>query len=239
MNLEQTYKIKCPECETEQAVEVCQSIDARQNPTLREKLIHNDLNMVQCDNCEYKFRIDTPLLYTDPDKRIAIVCAPTVENVSEYDDQAFRKYIVDINPSLASEIDRIQIYLVLSHSELVEMVFIIEAGMDIRIVEYIKYLIYTRNADKVDPSQKQLLFNAQDSTDEKLLFIVQDVESRALEGVLEYSRQAYLAFEEMFDSDEYTPDLYELFPGPHISARNAWLEEIAPWGEQGQTEEPG
>jgi len=225
MNLEQSCRIKCPKCQTEQEVDLCQSIDVRLNPELREKLVRNELNIAHCDNCAYKFRIDTPLLYTDPGRGVAIVCAPTTEEVADYDDQAFREHIAGLNPALAPEIDKVQIYLVLSHSELVEMVFIVESDMDVRIVEYVKYLIYTRNADKVDPARKQLLYNAQDSTEKKLLFIVQDLESRALEGVLEYSRKAYRAFEEMFDSDEYTPDLYELFPGPQISARKALLEE--------------
>lgn len=204
---------------------LCQAIDAQNESELREKLILNQINVVKCESCDYEFRVDTPMIYIDRARKVAILSIPTTGEIPEYDDGMFREHIRKINPHMAALIDELQIFMVLSHSELVERVFIIEAGMDVRIVEYVKYLIHTRNMDRVNPAQKKLLFNAQDSTDEKLLFIVQDIESKALEGVLEYKREAYQAFEEMFDDDRHTPDLFELFPGPIISAREALLEE--------------
>ena len=72
---------------------------------------------------------------------------------------------------------------------------------------------------------KSLLFDAEDSTDEQLLFVMQNVESKQLETVLQYSRSGYNALEEMFDQDDETADLLELFSGPYISARHTLLQE--------------
>lgn len=192
---------------------------------MREDLINNKINIVDCQSCEYRFRVDSPLIYIDRPRKMAVVSVPHKEGMPDYDDEKFRGVIKKSNPSLAEDIDRLRIQMVLSHSTLVERVFIIEAEMDVRVVEYIKYLIHTRNPEKADPRQKRLLFNAQDSTEEKLVFVVQNMETRALEGVLEYERKAYNAFVEMFDRDNNTPDLFELFPGPLISARDTILEE--------------
>jgi hypothetical protein len=114
---------------------------------------------------------------------------------------------------------------VTSRTELTERIFLFEAGLNERIVEYIKYMIYSRNADRVDPAGKNLLLDVEDSTPEALCFVVQDVETRKLESMMKFERKTYDALSEMFDSDEQTVDLLELFPGPYISARELFLQE--------------
>lgn len=227
MTESQTYEIKCPQCGARREVEIFQIIDAQKAPSLRDRLLENRLNICQCPQCEYAFRIDAPLFYADKDRQAAILCIPAGDEsgASDFNADQLREHIQNLYPGGAAE--NPNIHLVFSHARLVESVCTLEEGMDLRIVEYIKYLIYTRNADRVDPAEKRLLFNAQDSTDETMLFVVQDVESHALEGVLEYKREAYDAFVEMFDDDAYTADLFELFPGPRISARQALLDENA------------
>jgi hypothetical protein len=60
-----------------------------------------------------------------------------------------------------------------------------------------------------------------------LNFIIQDVQTRKIEGMLEYDRKVYASLDEMFDQDEQTADLLELFSGPYVSARQLVLNELA------------
>lgn len=113
--------------------------------------------------------------------------------------------------------------LVLSRVELVELIFLIEAGLNQRVVEYVKYSIYTRNMEKVDPRKVRLLLNVQDSTDDEFCFVMQDAQSQELGEILRYGRSAYQSMCELY---EETPEEFtDMFPGPYISARNLLLEE--------------
>ncbi len=49
------------------------------------------------------------------------------------------------------DISLTSVRLVLSRVELVELIFMIEAGMNQRVVEYVKYSIFSRNVEKMDP----------------------------------------------------------------------------------------
>ena len=77
---------------------------------------------------------------------------------------------------------------------------------------------------------KALLFNAHDSTDAVLCFVVQDLATKKFEAVLNYDRKSYDALKETFGDDEKAFDMYELFPGPHISARHNLLRELSSEG---------
>ena len=76
-------------------------------------------------------------------------------------------------------------------------------------------------------AEKNLLFNAQDSTPENLCFVVQDVASRKLERLLYYNRKAYEELCAMFSGAEQAQALRKLFPGPYVSARAVLLSAPA------------
>ncbi len=221
------YTIACPRCGSRQPVELCESINVRENPALREDLMANRLNIVVCAGCGHRFRVDKPLLYHDPERRFMIYLYPAPEEQAAEAERLFRGMIERLaGRSLPTPAPAM--HLVLNRVELVERIFLLEAGLDERIIEYVKHSVYTKNSNRLDPVRKRLLFNAQDSTDEHLFFVVQDVETRQLEAVIQYNRAAYRALCETFDDDVQTARLLELFPGPYISARRLLLEPPAP-----------
>ncbi len=219
------YKINCPKCSAALEVELYDVIDVVHQPELKDDLFHNRLNRVTCSSCDFVFRVDKSLLYKDAEKGYVVFLAFDQQLRDELNSNDFSDYIDSLLKLLPDGIDSPQVHVVLDRTELVERVFMQESGMDERVLEYIKYLIFTRNTDRIDPRQKNLLFNAQDSTEEDLLFVIQDLESRKLEGMLTYKRKAYDVFCQMFDHDDHTPDLLELFPGPYISARRQLINE--------------
>lgn len=224
MSRSNTYNISCPSCGLSQAVELHEAINAATDPHLRRALMHNTLNRVHCLDCEADFRVDMPLLYNDPKYHILIHWVPETEEMPrERIIEDFDQTLDQINGLLPADVEAPVIRLVFSRVELVELIFMLEAGLNQRVVEYVKYSIYTRNVGKVDPRKHRLLLNVGDSTAEELCFVQQDVERQELGRILRYGRAAY---ESMCGLYEESPEEFlEMLPGPCISARNLLLDD--------------
>jgi len=225
MSAQKTYPICCPKCDHTQNVELYDSVNVAQEPELKQALFENRLNRVKCEDCEAEFRIDKPLLYNDADRNILIHWMPDIAVSRDEILDEFDKSMEELRGALPDDIEPPRVRLVFDRVELVELIFMIEAGMDERVVEYIKYIVHSQNTSRLPPAKKQLLLNVQDSTADELLFAIQDVESSELEDLLRYSREAYHGVQKMYkDNPE---EFIELFPGPYINARNTLLQETA------------
>jgi hypothetical protein len=203
------------------------------SPDLKKLLMANQMNTVTCEQCALTFRVDKPLLYHDPKRRFMIYQIPIKEDAVDDGEREFTESLGRLSGLMPKDIQTPDVSLVFSRTELVERIFLRDAGLNERIIEYIKYMIYTRNAGKINPVRKALLFDAEDSTPDALCFVVQDVESKKLESVLQYDRKTYTALCETFDKDDQTPTLLELFPGPYISARRLLLKEVSETDSKG------
>jgi hypothetical protein len=223
MSAQKTYSIRCPQCGHQQKVELYDSINVAQQPDLKAALFENRLNRILCLSCEASFRVDKPLLYHDPDRNILIHWMPDTAVSREEILDEFDRSMEELRRALPEDMEPPRVRLVFTRAELVELIFIIEAGMDERVVEYIKYTVHTQNMNRVPPAKKQLLLNVQDSTADELLFAVQDAETFELEDVLRYPREAYRNIRDLYSRKP--DDFLELFPGPYISARGALMAE--------------
>lgn len=221
----QTYNIACPKCGRAQDVSLYETVDVGLSPQLREQIIRNELNKVDCPSCSHSFRIDKVLLYKDLGRKALILLVPGDPAAGSMNDDELYDRLHVLCGMLPEGVDAPAFHLVHSRVELVERIFLLESHLDERIIEYIKYIIYSKNIERINPREKTLLLNAVDSDEENLCFIVQDVNTMMLESVLKYERRAYDALYEMFDCDDHTPDLLEIFPGPYINARLLLLQE--------------
>ena len=219
-----TFHIKCPTCGFPQDVALYEAVNVGAEPELKQLLLENRLNRVECVDCDASFRVDMPLLYSDPKNNILIHWIPeTKEMDRDAIIEDFDQSLEEINAMLPPDVTVPSVRLVLTRVELVELIFIIEAELNQRVVEYIKYSIYTRNIEKVDPKEIRLLLNVQDSTDEELCFAMQNVGTQELSKVIRYGRPAYQSMCELYD--ENPEEFSEMFPGPCISARNLLLDD--------------
>lgn len=224
MNQAQRYNITCPSCGNPQEVGLYQSIDVSKDREMRLALMENRLNRVVCPVCENTFRIDVPLLYSDPAHQTLIHWIPETEQLSrEQILEDFDQSLEELNASIPEGVTLPSVRLVLSRVELVELIFMMEAGMNQRVVEYVKYSIFTRNAEKVPPEKYRLLLNVEDSTDDELCFVMQDAQTQELGSILRYGRAAYQSMCELYE--ECPDEFREMFPGPCISARHLLLDE--------------
>lgn len=222
------HEIACPFCGREQEVELWDAIDVDEQPELREALLRNRVNRVECAGCRKSFRIDKPLVYQDRGQDIFIHFDPLTggRTLAEVE-QAFRAAMAELNRLLPKDVPPPETHLVVEWSELIERIFLLEEGLDARLVEHIKYMMYQQNADRLPAEQKGLLFDAQDSTDEQLCFVVQDRATRKLEAALNFSRADYEALVNAFDSEDQLALLEEQFPGPYLNGRGRYLQDQA------------
>ncbi len=225
MSEKSKYTIQCPQCQAELSVELFDSINVLEAPALRDELMANQLNAVQCPHCDFSFRVDKQLLYNDPERRVMIYWFPGHEDAYNQNREEFLRMMDALGNALPDDFDPPVVHLVFTRTELVERIYLLEADLNERIVEYIKYMMYSRNLEKMDPRRKAILFNAEDSTEDALCFVTQDLETMQLDGMLEFDRTAYEGLLEMFDDEEKTEHLMSLFPGPHVSARSMLIQD--------------
>ncbi|MBN2161747.1 MAG: CpXC domain-containing protein [Pontiellaceae bacterium] len=224
MSRSREYNISCPACGAGQFVDLYEAVNVADDPQLKNALMQNCLNRVECADCGASFRVDMPLLYTDPKYNMMIHWMPeSVEMPRDQIQEEFDRTLEQINEIVPDDVSVPNVRLVLSRVELVELIYMLEAGYNQRVVEYVKYSIYTRNMEKVDPARHRLLLNVEDSTDEELCFVTQDTINHELGGILRYGRPAYQSMCELYD--ESPDEFVEMFPGPCISARYLLLEE--------------
>lgn len=217
------YNIKCPECGSTQTVELFDRVNVAQRPDLRQAILENNFNMVDCQGCDSSFRVEMPLLYEDLNKGIIIHWIPPSKRSRDDLLDEFEKAADSLREQApeGAEIPRLQ--LVFSRVELVERIFLLEEKLDERVVEYIKYVLYARNPEKIPAAQKLLLLNTNDSTDEELCFLVMDFASGEFEDIVRYKRAWYNKQVERFNQND--SELYDLFPQVYKNARLTFVEE--------------
>lgn len=196
------------------------------DPHLKDALMKNILNRVECPDCGTSFRVDMPLLYNDPKHNLLVHWMPESETLTrEAILEEFDQTLDEVNEIMPADVAAPQVRLVLTRVELAELIFMIEAEFNPRVIEYVKYSIYSRNPEKIDPRRFRLLLNVEESNAEDLSFVLQDVQSQELSSTLNYGRPAYDSMCELYKE---TPDEFiDMFPGPCISARNLLLDEAA------------
>lgn len=228
MSQKRKHEIACPLCGKEQPVELWDSINVDSEPELREALLLNRINRVECAGCRKSFRVDKPLIYRDREQDVFIHFDPLVGGRTLPEaEKSFRDAMAELNRLLPKDVLPPEAHLVVEWSELIERIFLLEEGLDARLVEHVKYMMFQQNADKLPADKKNLLFDAQDSTDEQLCFVVQDAATKKLEAVLNFSRADYEALVNVFDSGDQLALLEEQFPGPYLSGRLRYLQDLA------------
>ncbi len=228
MSTTSQHQIACPFCGQVQDVELRDVLDIDEDPGLREQLLTNRINRVDCAGCGKGFRIDKPVVYRHRGQDILIHCDPLVGGRTLADiEDTFAEGLRELNRLLPPDVIPPEVHLVVEWAELVERIFLLEEGLDARLIEHIKYMMFQQNPDKLPAARKNLLFNAQDSTADQLCFVVQDRGTKKLEALLNFARADYEVLVNVFDSGEQMALLEEQFPGPYLSGRLRYEQDTA------------
>lgn len=138
MTVSGTTCVRCPACKREQEVTLVQSVNARTEPTLRERLLAGELNVLACE-CGQRTPLSATLLYHDPDRSFFCQACPGGDAAMAEGQAAF-----------AVIGDGFTRRLVPSQNALVEKVKMLEAGLDDRVVEVLKLLLLASRGGDVN-----------------------------------------------------------------------------------------
>ncbi len=127
--------VRCPECDEVIQVPIHEFVDVSEDPEAKEKIIQGEYFMNECPGCGDMVMVEYPLLYVDPAHKLNVRMDPEheedaldvlnsleVPNPEDVADQSFR--------------------LVSTGLELMEKILIAERGLDDRIVELYKFIIW-------------------------------------------------------------------------------------------------
>ncbi|MBA2541705.1 MAG: CpXC domain-containing protein [Deltaproteobacteria bacterium] len=139
MSISGTVKVRCPGCGSAHDAVLVQSINARDQPALVEKLLAGELNVLVC-SCGRRTLLEATLLFHDPEHAYFCQACPGGEAAMASGARAF----VTIAHSQAT------CRLVPSHNALFEKVLILRAGLDDAVLEVLKVLLLASRGDELD-----------------------------------------------------------------------------------------
>jgi hypothetical protein len=71
----------CPRCRQPVIADVEQIFDLNTDPTAKQKLLSNVVNIIHCPSCGFQGMIATPIVYHDPDKELLLTYFPQEMNM--------------------------------------------------------------------------------------------------------------------------------------------------------------
>ncbi len=141
MSITGTVTVRCPGCGVSQDVALVQSINARDDVALVERLVASDLNILACV-CGRRTLLEATLLYTDPERDYFCQACPGGEPAMVAGARAFA--VIGTPGARATR------RLVPSHNALLEKVLILRAGLDDAVIEVLKVLLLVSRGDDLN-----------------------------------------------------------------------------------------
>lgn len=221
-SLNQTHtSVPCPACQADVDVALTYSI-APGTPDFR-LLFEGKVNQATCTACSALFVVTTPLVYRDDEGGVLIYQMPLddhstwqdVENqVQEMADEIFNDLDDESKPDCRVTFHR---------RNFIEKIASFAAGLDDRLLEYIKYQLYNRDDDPVDRIRYELLLDFSHGDEEKLVFLLFNRETGDAANAAYIPMTTYDDLEEAFQDDTgLAEELDKLFPGAYVSVERLY-----------------
>lgn len=184
--------VVCPGCEENIKVPMNEFVDVVENPEYKKQIIEGDFFLNQCGNCGDSVLVEYPLMYMDSEKKLNIYMAPAHE-----DDLLEQLNSLDV-PGADLDTES-QFRLTSNGVSLMEKILIAERGLDDRILELYKFIIWEDVKEQwsdLEPGDLLFMFdeeedyfviwNSDNGNDEKLTIpIDQELYSELRDNYLE------------------------------------------------------
>ncbi len=209
----ETLTVQCPACGQSVQTEVVYVIQP-ETPEL-EQLMGGQLNLANCKACDTAFLMQTPLLYRDDEDCFLAYYMP-VE-----DDEKQQEAVAEINKinSVVFD-DDIQptCRLTFSQRRFIEKIMIQDHGLDDRVIEYMKYQLFNRPDQKIDPVRFEMLYDFSRPEPDVVAFVLFDRETGEASAAAHLPLETYDELVATFLANEPSrEELEKLFPGPVIA----------------------
>jgi hypothetical protein len=159
-----TIRVRCPACNLEQEAALVQSINTRQNPELKQRLLAGELNVLAC-TCGKRTQLAATLLYHDPDRDFFCQACPGGDAAMERGATAFQAIGATGTQRLVS-----------SQNELMEKVKLLDLGLADGVIEVLKVLLLAAIGNP--NTHTMILFERVDRADDSIVWVVFDMDAR-------------------------------------------------------------
>ena len=208
--------VVCPRCQRQQVAGLVQVI--RPDDEHLPRLFQGELNRLSCAECGADFMVPAPMLFRDDDERFLIYCLPLAEQ-AQWQDAERKMNELTAAIFADSELEEPpECRLTLTRRRFLEKIAIHLHGLDDRLIEYIKYQLYSRRDEPIDPVRSELFYDFSPGDSSTLAFILFDRESGEAQAAAHIPRELYEELSAAFLTDgDLQQELEALFPGCYVS----------------------
>lgn len=220
MAVEIKEKVICPKCGEETEVAVRKSLNTRQDPDVKQKIMDRSMFRFHCPKCGQQIFLNYSFLYHQVEDRMMIYYAPDSDSYQEAKDAFDGNFKVNgVDPMLNPQVTELfQRRIVRDLNVLCEKIEIRDAGLDDRVIELMKVaygsMMQTRNPEQ--KVQEMLFFRKKDGG-----YAISFLNQGKGFASVDFSRKVYDTMEEEFrDLLPASPD------DPQYDIGFAWAMEL-------------
>ncbi len=197
--------IPCPKCSEGTEAKLYMSINATNEPILRDDVLDEKLFKFRCTACGYEGRLTYPVLYNDMKNRFMVYLIPEVDRFQLEDVELEQKYerLMGVRKRIVSDFNSFK-----------EKVFVFESGLDDMAVEITKLVISEMVAKKYgipDVSEGYLsMYDREKNTMGFTFFVGKDHEPYVQSARLEIYGKAVTIVSEMAIKDRKLPGFLKI-----------------------------
>lgn len=140
MSMQTPITVKCPKCGAEVQSTQWVSVNAAQDPQLKQQMLDASLFRLSCPSCGHEGLLAYPMVYVDPDKKLIIGLVMNEEQIDQCA-QSLESLTVDGAPVDVSSYTR---RVVLDQNDLREKIMIFDCQLDDRVVQIAKIVVFTQ-----------------------------------------------------------------------------------------------
>ena len=204
--------LDCPNCGYDIRAEIVTTI--RPNDKSLEELFEGSLNRVICDQCATEFVCHSPLVFKSEESDYFVYYNPDIAALGWEKAQEQMQTALNASLNELHESERPECRLTLDRNDFIEKIAVHLADMDDKIIEYLKYHIFSHEGLSI--GTHKLLYDFSRSDREILEFQVMNI----VEGKLMYNTQTpYEMLEQMqnqLESEDCPVDVDEVFSGLYV-----------------------
>jgi hypothetical protein len=136
------------------------------NPELKEKVIDGSLFLVSCRHCSFKQLVESPVLYHDQTRKYVVWWFPKDSNGKQnYTEEEINRFIPIISGY--------KLRIVSTLNELREKIFIFDHELDDRVIEILKYMVWTEYLETKGVKPNQIFYsNSSEGSDKQSIEFV-------------------------------------------------------------------
>lgn len=153
MSMEREVKITCPECGTEGDFILWQSVNTQLDPEAKQKVLNGELFQFTCPKCGSVTNVNYDLLYHQMEDLLMIQVASN-DNEVKVAAESFDKFVDgSFMPGFDFSEQDYRFRIVRNLNQLREKIYIFDQGLDDRILEILKILMFFNPGVKPDVKQ--------------------------------------------------------------------------------------